>query len=438
MNTVEDKTDILIVGGGTAGTVAAIQAGRAGIRTMLVESAGQLGGTMTNGGVSCAGYFFSYGRQVIAGIGWELIVKTMDLDGSPMPDFDNPPMVHDGFTPPEGRASHYVSYNRYLLAAVAEEAVLNAGVTVRYHEIAVEAEEDGDGWRVTAVGKGVRRVIHAKELIDCTGDAAVVDMLGFERERGEVCQPGTLEFCLKGYDPDSLDADLIQERYKQALTDGALKPADYAGMNDKRFIYFLRQRGRNEQHIPGADSLTSESQTRANIEGRRSLLRLLRFVRTLPGCENTQLDRACGETAIRETFRIVGETRVTKDDYLSGRVFDDAVGHSLLFVDLHTDDGGKKEFPPKDVVPTIPFSALIPRGSRRLLAAGRCISSDRLANSALRVQPSCFVMGQAAGGAAALGVQSGVPSRDVPIDALRELLRQHEAIVPEPGGQGVS
>jgi hypothetical protein len=81
-------------------------------------------------------------------------------------------------------------------------------------------------------------------------------------------------------------------------------------------------------------------------------------------------------------------------------------------------------------VPTIPLGALVPRGSERLLVAGRSVSSDRLANSALRVEASCMAMGQAAGAAAALGAQLGVPSRHVPLEDIRALLREHGAIVP--------
>ena len=82
-------------------------------------------------------------------------------------------------------------------------------------------------------------------------------------------------------------------------------------------------------------------------------------------------------------------------------------------------------------MPTIPLSALVPKGSRRILAAGRILSADTLAHSALRVECSCFSMGQAAGAAAALGVRFGVPSRCVPPPALRAELRRQSAIVPD-------
>lgn len=428
MNSRSESCDVLVVGGGTAGAVAAIQAARAGARVSLVEMKGQLGGTMTSGGVANPGYFFAWGRQVIAGIGWELVAKTKALDGSPMPDFLNPPVVNG-----QTRPSHYVPINRFLYAALAEEAALAAGVRLHYQETAVDVEDQTHGWLVTTSGKGLTRQIAAREIVDCTGDADVVGMLGLGRERGEDRQPGTLTFRLTGYDADALDALAVQERYEQALRAGALRLGDFNEIPGNSFMGFLRSHGTNAQHVPGADSTTSESQTRANTRGRASLLRLLRFVRTLPGCEDARLEWMCADTAMRETYRTVGETRITQSDYVSGRVFPDAICWTIFFIDLHTDLGGKSDLLQQGTVPTIPLSALVPRASRHLLAAGRCVSSDRLANSALRVQPSCMAMGQAAGAAAALAVRMGCASRDVPLDVLRALLEEHGAIVPRPG-----
>lgn len=81
-------------------------------------------------------------------------------------------------------------------------------------------------------------------------------------------------------------------------------------------------------------------------------------------------------------------------------------------------------------MPTIPLGALIPKGSRNIMVAGRCLSSDRLANSGLRVQASCMGMGQAAGVAASLAAQSGVTPLEVPLVEIRKRLAEHGAIVP--------
>lgn len=179
-------------------------------------------------------------------------------------------------------------------------------------------------------------------------------------------------------------------------------------------MQFLRSGGSNAQHMPGVDGSTSPGKTRANIDGRASALRLLRFVRSLPGCEKARLVRMPTETGIRETWRIVGEEIVTEADYVGGRVFDDAVCHAFYPIDLHDENGVKPKPLRKGVVPTVPLGALVPMGSRNLMAAGRIVSSDRAANSALRVQASRMAMGQAAGAAATLAARAGItPSRGV-------------------------
>jgi hypothetical protein len=416
----DSDTDVLVIGGGTAGTIAAIQAARAGARTMIVEMGSQLGGTTTTGGVAAPGLFHAWGKQVIAGIGWDLVAKAVELDSGKMPDFSKTPERH---------SQHQVAINGQLYAALAEEACLAAGVAICYYEIPHCVEQTPEGWRVFCLGKGIQRRIACRQLIDCTGGADVVGMLGLPRLREGTIQPGTLIFRFGGYSAAKLDAELIERRYRQAVAKGDLKEGDYQHAAG-RFIHFLRGGGVNAQHVFGADSSTSATKTQANIAGRASALRLLRFIRSLPGCENARILQMQQETAVRETYRIVGEVQITHEDYTSGRHFDDALCYSFYPIDLHDRAGVAPKPLQAGVVPTVPLRALVPKGSRNLLVAGRCVSSDRLANSALRVQASCMAMGQAAGGAAALAVKSRTTPREVPLQSIRQLLRAHGAVVP--------
>ena len=375
---------------------------------------------MTTGGVSAPAYFYSPLKQIIAGIPWELVTKTVELDGGALPDFAKRN---------ERRPSYHVGTNPYAYVLVAEEACVNAGVELHYHELVESIEDRNGAWLVTTCGKDVKGEITCKEVIDCTGDADVVRMLGLACTRDETRQPGTLEYRLGGYDIDSLDADEIQTRYEKALAEGTLAHGDFCYANQP-FMQFLRRGGGNQQHVFGADTSTSRTQTDASVRARASLLRTLRFVKSLAGCENARIQKMCTYCTARDTYRIVGEATITYDDYMSARRFDDAVCYTLYFIDVHNEEGTHHEFLPPEKVPTIPFGALIPEGSKRVLAAGRILSSDRLAHSALRVEASCMAMGQVVGAAAALGSQRGVASRDVPLDDLRALLREHAAIVP--------
>jgi len=373
------RTDVLVVGGGTAGTIAAIQVARAGARTVLVERGSQLGGTTTTGGVSFPGLFDAWGKQIIAGIGWELVRKAVELDNGALPDFSKIPKRH---------WHNQVHVNQFVYALLAEEACVTAGVTIAYYESPLSAEKTTDGWIVESVGPGTRRRVKCKQIIDCTGGASVVGMLNLPRLREKETQPGSLLYKLGGVHP--------------------------VGRKQLERLY-----------VHGADSSTSVTLTKANMDGRKSLLKELRKQRN-----KARLVHMQPETAHRESYRIQGETVITVDDYTSGRVFKDAVCYAFYPVDLHTRGGVKPKPLARGTVPTIPLSALVPKGSLNLLVAGRCVSSDRLANSGLRVQASCMAMGQAAGATAALAAKKNTTPLEVPLKDIRETLLKYGAIIP--------
>jgi hypothetical protein len=213
------------------------------------------------------------------------------------------------------------------------------------------------------------------------------------------------------------------------LKSGALKPTDMNGS----VAGWLGKGGESGNHIVGADSSTSESHTETNIQGRQSLLRVMRFLKQEPAFALMRIERLQPETGIRETYRIVGEATIKVEDFESGRVFDDAVAYSFYPVDLHFEGGVRPKHLNEGIVPTIPLGALIPKGSKNLMVAGRCLSSDQLANSGLRVQASCMAMGQAAGVSAALAAKTGTTPRQVPVASIRRALTEHGAIVPKIG-----
>ena len=176
-------------------------------------------------------------------------------------------------------------------------------------------------------------------------------------------------------------------------------------------------------YIHGAESTNSRTVTAANLKGRKDLLGKIRS-------SKKRLMHIQPEASFRESYRIVGETMITVDDYTSGRVFDDALCHAFYPVDLHTKSGVKPKPLTPGTVPTIPLSALVPKSSHNIIVAGRSVSSDRLANSGLRVQASCMATGQAAGATAALAAAKNTTPLKVPLNDIREMLSKHGAIVP--------
>lgn len=409
------ETDILVVGGGTAGTIAAIQAGRTGSHTTLIESGSQLGGCTTTGGVSFPGIFHAWGEQIIGGIGWELVLDAVELNGDQLPDFSKIPKSH---------WKHQVAVNPALYVMLAEEKCLEAGVDIRYYETPTSVKFENGRWLVESIGKGVKTIISSKQLIDCTGNALIASMAGYKVLREKETQPGSLVYSMGGYDFDQLDLSKIPKRYHRALHQNMMT-SQIRKTGENTFVPY------GYVYVYGADSTTSETHTTANQKGRQNLLQLIRELRELPGCENIRITSMKTETAVRETFRIDGLYKITKEDYVSGRLHEDAVSYSFYPVDLHRD--GKsiyQEFLKPNVVATIPMRALIPKNSDNFLVAGRCLSSDRLANSALRVQASCMGMAQAAAVTASLSIQEGMTPAKIDPNLVKKTLKEYGAIVP--------
>ena len=377
---VTNEVDVLVVGGGTAGNIAAIQAGRAGASVLLVERGAQLGGMTTTGGVAYPGLFDAWGKQIIAGIGWELVKEAVELDGGVFPNFAKVPKRH---------WMHQLHVNQFLYAILAEEKCEQAGVKIAFHEFPLSVERTETGWKVDCVGFGTRRRVLCKQVIDCTGGAELVGLMGFPRMREDETQPGSMLFQL--------------------------------GAN--------AEPGRKQLHqvyVHGADSTNSRTVTKANMTGRKTILAKLRK-------EKKRLMHLQPETGFRESFRIEGEKMITVNDYRAGRLFDDALSNAFYPVDLHTKNGVKPKPLRSGTVPTIPLGALVPKGSQNVLVAGRSVSSDRLANSGLRVQASCMGMGQAAAVTAILAAKAGTTPMKVPLPEIHAVLKKHGAIIPSKG-----
>lgn len=429
--------DVLVVGGGTAGIPAAIQAGRAGAKTILVELNQLPGGTTTTAGVRYPGLFHAWGKQIIAGIGWELVCKAVELNGDKMPNFS----VDHGLN--HWRLS--IPVNPLLFSLLAEEMCLNAGVEIRYYEAPSKLEpinnknQPADApypvhWKVTTASMGNIRFIYCKEMIDGTGNGSVAALAGCVRMRDHETQPGSIFYTIdSGIDPKKADWKEIKRLYHKALHQGTLLPQDMVG-GVTRFLIQPRPAG-NRTYVYNADNSTGPLRTDTNIRGRQSILRSLRFVRSLPGGENAKLVALSGETGVRETWRVQGLYIITGEDYRSGKVWDDSIAFAFYPVDIHRKDGVNPERLKEGTVPTIPYRALIAAKADHLFIAGRCISSDRAANSGLRVQSVCMASGQVVGAAAALAAQKNCLPLEVNLQELKDLLKKHGAIVPNDFGK---
>lgn len=420
--------DVLVCGGGVAGFTAAVQAARLGAKTAIVDRHSELGGILTTGENGAIALFYAFGKQVIKGIGWEYCERLRKKGFASYPDFEHT-KVH-----------HCLGINVSHVGAAAEMDLMckEAGVHLYYLQPICDVIKDGDG-RVSGVAiltASGMAIIRAQQIIDCTGDGMVAYLAGAQYKLGEddgtlSLQPGTLSYHMKGIDPkkiDEADADLS---FRKAVENGEVSLLDNrCGAGKGHFI--LQWGGCNVNHfiINGTDS---ENVTKAHIESRERLVKLEKWIQAQKNCENAKITGYAPEITVRETRRIVGDAYITVDDYLSGRVYDDAICYSFYPIDLHQlDNDGQlyNKFHEEGVVPTIPLGALLVKGFENLSVAGRCASGDRLANSAYRVKASCMAMGQAVGVTAALAVKNGCTLREVPFKDIRKTLLENDAILP--------
>lgn len=419
-----ESFDVIVVGGGPAGICAAVQSARAGAETLLVEKTALLGGAATSGGVNFPGLFHAYGRQVIAGIGWDLVQRCVREVNGAMPDFSN--------DYGESHWLHHVFIDKAVFAALADELVLDSGCKLLLHAMpaAVQRVESGR-WVLDTCCKEGLRPFSARILVDATGDANLAALAGCKLESGTSLQPGTLMMQAGGYDPAALDYPAIEAAFCAAVARGEISFQDLGRTADACRM-FLTARGRNRNHVPDVDGFSSEGRTAAELAARQSMLRILRFFRKQSELGGFCIESFAPECGIRETRRVCGRCRITGADYLGGRIWPDALCYAFYPIDIHRHDGLGIDIRalPSGTVPTVPRGALLPDGVDRLVVAGRCISSDQEANSALRTQAGCMATGQAAGALAALAAVCGGDPGQIPLDQVRRLLCDHGAIVP--------
>ena len=171
--------------------------------------------------------------------------------------------------------------------------------------------------------------------------------------------------------------------------------------------------------------------SRSEMEGRIQALEYARFLHDrVPGYENAHLAGFGVQIGIRETRRVHGEARLTREDVLGARQFDDQIG--LCGAPIEDHHGGadtKWQYLPDGQCVGIPYRALLPQKRSNLLVAGRCFSATHDAHASVRSMAQCMAMGQAAGTAAAMAARDHVSPKEIDVPALRESLRKAGAIL---------
>ena len=379
--------DVIVCGCGSAGFCSAVAAARMGMKTAVVERYGTPGGILTVLGNNSIDQFnnpfLSQNKMVIQGIGWEYVLRLYREGFADIPDMDAAYTCH---------YQYGVKVNPVAAAKVMDDMLIESGVTLFYGQPMVDVDTAGSTISaVTIATKSGLKKLSAKLFIDCTGDGELAAFAGADFVAGDgngVFQPGTL-------------------RYYPAVD-----------ASDKILNY-----GDNTNHI-SLDVTDSDLATMAEVTSRQMMYEQMkngeRIMATAPA------------VAPREGRRIAGLSEMKVDDYLAGKIFEDSICYSYWFVDIHRDnEPAVIEYIKHEHTPTIRLSSMIAKGFDNLLMAGRCVSSDRATNSALRVKASCMAMGEAIGTAAAVAIVRDVPVHKAPLNAIKDALAVNGAVVPE-------
>jgi hypothetical protein len=428
--------DLVVCGGGVAGTMAAVAAGRAGARVLLVERYGFLGGNATAGAVA---QFNSWqtagGRRVVAGLADEVVQRLRTYAGAG---------AHEVFTMSTGHRMDRVSYAPEVLKLVLDDMVTEAGVQPLFHaqlldvQTAPDAASPGQrqitGLRVLT--KGGVLALQPRLVLDTSGDLDAMQAAGAEflaLEEGEALQPATLMFRFGPIDHavfDAIPKDQLAALARKGFDEGQLARVALHSSRDPYSADSWFNIGRLA--IDATDPLALGA---AEIEGRRQAWRAAAFLRAqVPGCGQGQLRAFATQVGVRETRRIHGEHVLTAQELLQPVAFDDAIAAGAYPIDIHPTAGGGLDYRGlgDDHAYQIPYRSLVPRGLANALVAGRGVSASHTALAAIRVMTISMAVGQAAGTAAGLLLGSGsapVQVRQVSRPALRAALASAGAIL---------
>lgn len=408
--------DLIVVGGGFAGVTAAMEAARHEKKVLLVEKFNCLGGAA----VSCLVTPFmdywatdkeSKKKTFLTG---DLFLQIVEQ------------LRETGDTDELGKR-----FDEEQLKLVLNRLCLKYGVELLLDTTVVGARvENGQILGLQAWGKSRMLELQADYYIDATGDAELSVLAGCRchlgRESDNLCQPMTLSFRVAGIDEARYlqNRHLINQRYLEYKEKGLItNPRE-------NVLLFRTMRGDvrhfNTTRIVKLDPTDPLDVTRAEIQAREQVYELMDMLKAeIPGFENAYVQKTALQIGIRESRMVEGAYRLTGSEIKALCRFPDAIAAANYDIDIHSPDGTgtSHHYFEEDSWYEIPYRCLLPKDCTNLLVAGRCISSDHEAQASYRIMPFCAELGQAAGAAVSLAIESSKTLRELDVTQLQLRLR---------------
>ena len=388
----EHHYDLLVVGGGTAGSFCAIAAARNGMRVAIVEKNAYLGGMMTGAGLTEMNAAGFQGKPLYSGIEKEVFDELIEMNAAEyhfgVPMSSNKEVKVDR-----------LRYNPEVLKILLEKKALEAGVTILYEAEIEAAKEMKDGCAVEIRNGFGTYQITADYLADATGNANLIPRMGKEtiKTPGEKQLTSTLMFRLSNVDFNQLNAYLEAEKLPELIRRGY-----EAGVLKGKILAFTPIPGTKDvsMNVTRADGDYEELKeySAAVVEARQQIPEICTFLKKeVPGLAEAYISNVAPFLGVRDGRRIQGEYMLTIEDLEKMRAFSDEVAMGCYPMDIHDPITKSVIWKVLPGVYHIPLRCMIPRGFGRTLAVGKCLCADKKAFGAIRVMPIMIQTGESAG-----------------------------------------
>lgn len=429
------ETDILVIGAGSAGCVAAIAAAQSKkYSVLIIERYGFPGGTSTQMLDTFYGFFTpgQSSKKIVGGIP-DSIVNALDASG-------------DIFLRPNTYgAGTGVNYNPERLKKVWDDMFITNGIEYLLHTTLVDVETTGSEIHTLIVWnkQGFFR-INAKRVIDASGDADFCHLSGLEYELAgekEPAQSMTTTFRMSNVDLEAYNAaggnPMLKKKMAEAVVTGShplpRKDGSAHEMNAPKCISTVAVK------VSDLSALQVKQLTAAEVEGRRQAFVYENFFRhEVPGYENAKIIGLSHQIGVRETRRVYGKYRLTKEDCLSGKVPNDSIFLCGAPIEDHRkgadgEDETYWEYIPGNGVYGVPYGTIVPAAAQTVWMVGRCFSATHDAHASCRSMAQTMSMGQAAGFAAIQSLETDTAAGEIEVQYLRETLQQtgQHLVMPE-------